>query len=90
MKQISLSLNAVSQMSHVGWGIVTVWAMMFLFHQVWWIGGLTLLGIASLKEGLVDVFFEDTETRGNGWEDWAYWMLGGVIGIVSAYVRGIA
>lgn len=89
MKQISFSADSIAQMSHVGWGIVIVWGLHFLFDVGIWSAGAVLCGIASIKEGIIDVFFEDTETRGNGWEDFAFWILGGAVGVCAAILASI-
>jgi hypothetical protein len=86
MKQISFSADTIAQMSHVGWGIVIVLGLHFVGGMNVWYAGAILFAFAAIKEGIMDVFFEDTETRGNGWEDFAFWIAGGIAGVLIALV----
>ena len=76
MKQ-HLSMNQVSQGLHVCLGVLFL-ALPAAWH--WRHGKLIGLGIgilyAAIKEGWYDVYYEDTETRGSGLVDFAFYCLG--------------
>jgi len=72
MNKLNPSYNAIAQWAHFELGFIFV----LLGHG--WRGAIAGLVYASIKEGIWDNLLEDAETRGSGWEDW-FWHLMGII-----------
>ena len=79
---LTISLNLVSQLSHVGWGYLLVTAPVLLIgHQaLWWTAGVCVLG-EGIKEYADSHGLEDAATAGNSWLDLLWWLVGNATGV---------
>lgn len=71
----------INQIAHVGWGAYFV--MMLSQHLTVGHAALVVLIFATVKEGIFDPLTETVAEQGSGLQDWAFWVLGIVLGIVS-------
>ena len=75
----------INQFAHVGWGAYLTLALGLHFHAL--VAGLSMLVFASVKEGIFDPLTETKSLQGSGWQDWAFWLVGIGIGILSLRLR---
>jgi hypothetical protein len=67
------------QISHVGWGAFLTLAI--AQHETPLHAVLVVLAAATVKEAIVDPLTETVALQGSGFEDWAFWCLGIVVGL---------
>ena len=81
---VSASLyDSIGQIAHVEAGLLVVLGPNALFGpRFMWAWCLALVVFASVKEFWYDTNYETSDERGNGWEDFGFYMVGMAIGIV--------
>jgi len=72
----------INQFAHVFAG---AYLTLFLsLHLVRWQAALAVLAFASIKEGIFDPLIETMAEQGNGWVDWAFFLVGIGLGLLSS------
>jgi hypothetical protein len=85
---LNISDNFIAQSAHVGWGYIFVTAPAMLFHVRWWWIALAVVALTGAKEYLDAHGLEDKATAGNSYEDWFFWIIGTLLGVVVLTVSG--
>jgi hypothetical protein len=78
--KLNLSRNTLAQLAHVGWGALIVVCFAYADHV--FLGLIVEVAFAFIKEAVFDPLTEDKTTQGNGYEDFAFWLVGGIVGFV--------
>ncbi len=71
----------INQFAHVGWGAFLLMALsqhMTIGHAALWV-----VAGATVKEGIIDPLTETVAEQGSGLQDWAFWVLGVVLGVLA-------
>lgn len=71
----------INQLAHIGWGSYLTLALACRLH---FYSVLIMIAFAGLKEGVFDPLTETKTEQGSGWEDFAFWCAGIILGIGSA------
>lgn len=75
--------DQIGQVAHTLAGILVVLGPNALFgSRFMWAWVLALIIFAAVKEFWYDVNYESSDERGNGWEDFGFYIIGEVIGLV--------
>lgn len=76
-----VTLDNMSQAAHLFVAMFVVEHLgRWIGHSVWWL--IVVMALAGLKEAVVDPRYESAEVAGNGWKDWASFVVGAVIGFL--------
>jgi len=71
----------LAQDSHIAWGVVFSFATSALHLAWWWVPVVLLLELV-LKEGIFDQVVEDDPLFWRGMVDWAFYIVGALLGAV--------
>lgn len=74
----------INQIAHVGWGIVIASFMAEMFSLS--VGAIAIVGFAAVKEFMFDKFTASGPRQFSDSMDFAFWMIGGGVGLVAAFV----
>ena len=69
------------QISHIGWGAALTLGL--THHMTPLHAAGVVLAAATLKEGVIDKLTETVALQGSGWQDFLFWCLGIVVGLVA-------
>lgn len=77
----------INQLAHVGWGaflaLLLSEALPAGHHHIPVYALLLVTAFATIKEAVFDPLTETLVEQGSGLEDWVFWMLGNLSGVVS-------
>lgn len=69
----------INQIAHVGWGAFLFMALHQ--HIAGWRAMVVVFAFATIKEAIFDPMTETLAEQGSGLQDWAFWILGLILGI---------
>ena len=72
----------INQFAHVGWGAFLT--LLLALHIGRLNAALAVVAFASIKEGIFDPLIETMAEQGNGWVDWAFFLVGIGLGLLSS------
>lgn len=80
MPHINVTFNLLAQVAHIGWGATIIYTL-HAFELRKRDAFAVLIIFAALKEGIWDVLVETSAVQGNGFEDFSFFLVGGVLAI---------